>query len=65
MEANLDLNYLILIPTVLVSGLLLYVCGFKKPVEPPLFEMVADEKNKKKQKTKDTKQAAVSIYTSF
>jgi hypothetical protein len=60
MDTTFDLNYLILIPTVLVSGLVLFVCGFKKPVEPPLFEL-ADERQKKKQKTKDTRQATVSI----
>jgi hypothetical protein len=63
MDAKLDLNYLILIPTVLVSGLLLYVCGFKKSAEPPLFEMITDEKYKKKQKPKDTKQTSVSGFT--
>jgi hypothetical protein len=52
MENNFDASYLIFMPIVLICAAVIYLFGFKKPVEPPLLETAISTEEKTKKKSK-------------
>lgn len=55
MDNGLDIQYLLCIPAVIICGLLIYIFGFKKPIEPPLLESLDDKLKETRKKTKSSK----------
>lgn len=65
MENSFDAYYLFVLPLVMFFGALIYLFGFKKPVEPPLLEPTNGNEDKPKKKVKPVKEVSKASVSYF